>query len=228
MLEALTAFFLESTFLGIWIFGWDKLSEKAHCICIWIVAFASNLSAFWILVANSFMQHPVGYALNNGRAEMTDFFALVTNHYVLGEYSHTLFSAIATAGFLVLAISAWKVLHDEVSRQAFTQTLKAGAIYMLIGLFATMGSGHMHAQYLAQANPLKLSSVEALWETVDPAPLPSSPISTKKTIGTIWSLLFPVSSPSCYTIRRRVPSKASISCSRNTQPTMGPVSIVRT
>lgn len=169
-LEALTAFFLESTFLGIWIFGWDKLSEKAHCICIWIVAFASNLSAFWILVANSFMQHPVGYALNNGRAEMTDFFALVTNHYVLGEYSHTLFSAIATAGFLVLAISAWKVLHDEVSRQAFTQTLKAGAIYMLIGLFATMGSGHMHAQYLAQANPMKLSSVEALWETADPAP----------------------------------------------------------
>lgn len=169
-LEALTAFFLESTFLGIWIFGWDKLSEKAHCLCIWIVAFASNLSAFWILVANSFMQHPVGYALNNGRAEMTDFFALVTNHYVLGEYSHTLFSAIATAGFLVLAVSAWKVLHDEVSRQAFTQTLKAGAIYMLIGLFATMGSGHMHAQYLAQANPMKLSSVEALWETADPAP----------------------------------------------------------
>mgnify|MGYP003377083247 FL=1 len=106
-LEALTAFFLESTFLGIWIFGWDKLSEKAHCICIWIVAFASNLSAFWILVANSFMQHPVGFAVRNGRAEMTDFFALVTNHYVLGEYSHTLFSAIATAGFLVIAVSAW-------------------------------------------------------------------------------------------------------------------------
>ncbi len=169
-LEALTAFFLESTFLGIWIFGWDKLSEKAHCICIWIVAFASNLSAFWILVANSFMQHPVGYTLNNGRAEMTDFFSLVTNHYILGEYSHTLFSAIATAGFLVLAVSAWKVLHDEVSRAAFTQTLKAGAIYMLVGLFATMGSGHMHAQYLAQANPMKLSSVEALWETADPAP----------------------------------------------------------
>ncbi len=71
-LEALTAFFLESTFLGIWIFGWDKLSERLHCICIWIVAFASNLSAFWILVANSFMQHPVGFVIRNGRAEMTD------------------------------------------------------------------------------------------------------------------------------------------------------------
>ena len=169
-LEALTAFFLESTFIGIWIFGWDKLSEKAHCICIWIVAFASKLSAFWILVANSFMQHPVGYAISNGRAEMTDFLALITNPYVIGEYSHTLFSAIATAGFLVIAVSAWKILHDEVSRQAFTQTLKAGGIFMLLGLFAAMGSGHMHAQYLAQANPMKLSSFEALWETEDPAP----------------------------------------------------------
>lgn len=169
-LEALTAFFLESTFIGIWIFGWDKLSEKAHCICIWIVAFASNLSAFWILVANSFMQHPVGYAISNGRAEMTDFLALITNPYVIGEYSHTLFSAIATAGFLVIAVSAWKILHDEVSRQAFTQTLKAGGIFMLLGLFAAMGSGHMHTQYLAQANPMKLSSFEALWETEDPAP----------------------------------------------------------
>lgn len=169
-LEALTAFFLESTFIGIWIFGWDKLSEKAHCICIWIVAFASNLSAFWILVANSFMQHPVGYAISNGRAEMKDFLALITNPYVIGEYSHTLFSAIVTAGFLVITVSAWKILHDEVSRQAFTQTLKAGGIFMLLGLFAAMGSGHMHAQYLAQANPMKLSSFEALWETEDPAP----------------------------------------------------------
>ena len=118
-LEALTAFFLESTFLGIWLFGWDKLSEKVHCICIWVVAFASNLSAFWILVANP---------------------------YVIGEYTHTLFSAIATAGFLVIAVSAWKILHDEASRRAFTQTLKAGAVFMLFGLFATMGSGHLQAQ----------------------------------------------------------------------------------
>ena len=169
-LEALTAFFLESTFLGIWIFGWDKLSEKLHCACIWLVAIGSNISAFWILVANSFMQHPVGYAIENGRAVMTDFFALLTNHYVLGEYSHALFAGISTGGFVVLAISAWKVLHDEASRYAFTQTLKAGAIYMAIGLLGVMGSGHMHTQYLAEANPMKLSSMEALWETEDPAP----------------------------------------------------------
>ncbi len=169
-LEALTAFFLESTFLGIWIFGWDKLSEKAHCACIWIVAFGSNLSAFWILVANSFMQHPVGYAVNNGRAEMTDFSALITNPYVLGEYPHTLFAGIATGGFVVLAVSAWKLVNDTASREAFLQAIKGGAVFMLIGILGTMGSGHLHAQYMVQANPMKLSSMEALWETQDPAP----------------------------------------------------------
>ena len=108
-LEALTAFFIESTFIGLWIFGWDKLSEKLHCLCIWIVAFGSNLSAFWILVANSFMQHPVGYAIEDGRAVMTDFIELVTNPYVVGEYSHALFAGITTGGFLVIVVSAWKI-----------------------------------------------------------------------------------------------------------------------
>ncbi len=169
-LEALTAFFLESTFLGIWMFGWDRLSPKLHCACIWIVAFASNLSAFWILVANSFMQHPVGYTIHNGRAEMTDFFALVTNPYALGEYSHALFAGISTAGFVVLAVCAWKLLHDKASREPFTECMKFASVYLLIGILGAMGSGHMHTQYLAEANPMKLSSVEALWETENPAP----------------------------------------------------------
>ena len=169
-LEALTAFFLESTFLGIWMFGWDKLSEKAHCACIWIVALGSNLSAFWILVANSFMQHPVGFAIRNGRAEMTDFASLITNPYVVCEYSHAFFAGMTTAGFLVLAVSAWKYVHDHASRYAFTQTLKAGSIFAFVGIIGVMGSGHMHTQYLQQANPMKLSSMEALWETEDPAP----------------------------------------------------------
>ncbi len=169
-LEALTAFFLESTFLGIWMFGWDKLSPKLHCACIWIVALGSNLSAFWILVANSFMQHPVGYVIRNGRAEMDNFFALVTNPYVVGEYSHALCAGLSTTGILILAVSAWKYLHDEASRAAFATTLKAGAIFLAVGVLGVMGSGHMHTQYLAQANPMKLSSMEALWETEDPAP----------------------------------------------------------
>ncbi|WP_405721928.1 cytochrome ubiquinol oxidase subunit I [Anaerovibrio slackiae] len=169
-LEALTAFFLESTFLGLWMFGWDRLSPKLHCLTIWIVALGSNLSAFWILTANSFMQHPVGYAISNGRAEMTDFLALVTNPYVHGEFGHTLLAGVSTAGFLVLAISAWKLLYDRESRAAFELSLKAAVVYTLVGLMGAMGVGHFHTQYLAEANPMKLSAMEALWETENPAP----------------------------------------------------------
>ncbi|MBO4780062.1 MAG: cytochrome ubiquinol oxidase subunit I [Selenomonadaceae bacterium] len=169
-LEALTAFFIESTFIGLWIFGWDKLSEKMHCLCIWLVAFGSNLSAFWILVANSFMQHPVGYEIQDGRAVMTSFFDLVTNHYVLGEYSHALFAGITTGGFLVIVVSAWKIATDDISREMFVRTLRRAVLYTFVGLLGVMGSGHMHAQYLAEANPMKLASFEALWETENPAP----------------------------------------------------------
>lgn len=169
-LEALTAFFLESTFLGIWVFGWDRLSPKLHCVCIWIVAFASNLSAFWILVANSFMQHPAGFILNHGRAEMTDFFALIGNPYAIGEFTHTFFSGVVTSGFLVLAVCAYKIVKKSPAQSAFVQCMKAGVLYTFIGLLAVMGTGHLHAQYLAQAQPMKLSSMEALWETADPAP----------------------------------------------------------
>ena len=169
-LEALTAFFIESTFIGLWIFGWDKLSEKLHCLCIWIVAFGSNLSAFWILVANSFMQHPVGYAIEGGRAVMTDFAELVTNPYVAGEYSHAFFAGITTGGFLVIVVSAWKIATDEASREMFIKTIRRAVLYTLIGVMGVMGSGHMHAQYLAEANPMKLASFEALWDSEDPAP----------------------------------------------------------
>ena len=155
-LEALTAFFLESTFLGIWMFGWDKLSPKIHCLCAWLIAIGSNLSAFWILVANSFMQHPVGYVLQNGRAEM--------------EYSHALFSGITTAGVLVLVVAGWKYVHDKESKAVFQQVLTAGAIYLAVGVLGVMGSGHMHTQYMAEANPMKLASMEALWENANPAP----------------------------------------------------------
>ena len=169
-LEALTAFFLESTFIGVWIFGWDKLSEKLHCACIWLVAFGSNLSAFWILVANAFMQHPVGYRIEDGRAVMDSFFALLTNPYVFGEYFHSFFAGISTAGFLVIIVSAWKIATDEISREMFAQTLRRAVLFTFIGVMGVMGSGHLHAQYLNTGNPMKLAAFEALWETEDPAP----------------------------------------------------------
>lgn len=168
-LEALTAFFLESTFLGIWIFGWDKLSAKLHLSCIWIVAFASNLSSFWILTANSFMQNPVGYILNNGRAEMVDFGALITNPYVFGQFAHTTLSGIATTGILIVSVSAYQLLKNHFTDLA-RYSIKLGIIYAAIGLLATMGSGHLQAQYLAKAQPMKLAALEALWQTENPAP----------------------------------------------------------
>ena len=170
-LEALTAFFLESTFLGIWVFGWDRLSPKVHCATIWITAIGSNLSAFWILVANGFMQHPVGYAIEDGRAVMTDFFALITNPYAHGQYAHALMAGITTSGMLLLAITAYKILAGGEYRPAFQKVLRGIGVYLLVGLLGVMGTGHMQAQQVAHMNPMKLASMEALWETADPAPL---------------------------------------------------------
>src|SRR5690349_1723971 len=111
--EALLAFFLESTFLGIWIFGWDRLSKRLHLATIWLVALGSHLSAFWILVANSFMQEPVGFVLRNGRAEMTDFWALVRNPNVWVQFPHVITAGWATAAFFVLGISAYRLLRKQ-------------------------------------------------------------------------------------------------------------------
>jgi len=98
-IEATLAFFLESTFIGIWIFGWKRLSPKAHAICIWLVALASNISAYWILVANSWMQHPVGYVIRNGRAELEDFWAIITQPYAVLMFLHVISAAYILAGF---------------------------------------------------------------------------------------------------------------------------------
>jgi cytochrome d ubiquinol oxidase subunit I len=168
-LEALTAFFIESTFLGLWIFGWERLSKKTHLVCIWLVAFASNLSAFWILVANSFMQSPVGYALQNGRAEMVDFTALITNPYVWGQFPHTVLGGLVTAGVFVAAISAYYLLKQR-HLPLFIASIKIGLACMLVSTFLVMGTGHLQAQYLAEKQPMKMAAMEALWESADPAP----------------------------------------------------------
>lgn len=168
-LEALTAFFLESTFLGLWVFGWDKLSRKVHALTICLVAFASNLSAFWILAANSFMQSPAGYAIRGGRAEMTDFTALLTNPYLLHQFPHVLLSGLVTAGVFITAVSAWHLLQRS-HLDFFRASLKIGLVCTLFASLAVGGSGHLQAQMLAKVQPMKLAAVEALWETSDSAP----------------------------------------------------------
>ena len=168
-LEALTSFYLESVFIGLWLFGWERLSRKVHLACIWLVAFASNLSALWILIANSFMQAPVGYVLRNGRAEMTDFFALLTNAYVLRQYPHTLMGGLITAGVFVMAISAYHLLRKN-QLEFFRSSLRIGLTCTLIASLLAAGTGHMQAQHVAKAQPMKLAVMESLWETANPAP----------------------------------------------------------
>jgi len=172
-IEALVAFFLESTFLGLWIFGWDRLSKKAHLAAIWLVAIGSNVSALWILIANSFMQQPAGYVLRNGRAEMQSFWALVTNPHVFVQFPHVVTGAMATAAFFVLGVSAWHLRRaaDPESREAFSRSFRVGAVYALAATLAVMVVGHTQAQYMTRVQPMKMAAAEALWESADPAPM---------------------------------------------------------
>ncbi|GCE22657.1 cytochrome ubiquinol oxidase subunit I [Dictyobacter kobayashii] len=168
-IEALLAFFLESTFLGIWLFGWDRIPKRLHLLAIWLVVIGSNISAFWILVANSFMQEPVGYTLRNGRAEMTDFFALLRNPNLWVQYPHVLTAGVATAAFFVLGISAYKLLRQkgdlDMFRHSATIAITAGVISSILVAMA----GHTQAQHMIQTQPMKMAAAEALWTSEDPA-----------------------------------------------------------
>ncbi len=174
-IEALAAFFIESTFLGVWVFGWDRLSKKAHLASIWLVAFASNLSALWILIANSFMQNPVGYQLVETsagfqRAEMTSFKEVITNPYVLHQFPHVFTAGLATAAFFMLGISGYHLLKRK-NLPVFRSSFKLAAVVALIASLAVAGIGHFQGQYLGEEKPMKLAAMEALWETTEDAPL---------------------------------------------------------
>ncbi len=169
-IEALLAFFLESTFLGIWLFGWDKLPKALHAGAIWLVALGSNLSALWILIANSFMQEPVGYALRGGRAEMTDFGALLANPHVWVQFPHVFFAGVTTAAFFVLGISAYHLLRkkDEV---VFRRSFHIALVAALLGSVLVGLVGHTQGQHMVETQPMKMAAAEALWTTEEPASL---------------------------------------------------------
>ncbi|GBF76359.1 cytochrome ubiquinol oxidase subunit I [Paenibacillus sp. 598K] len=164
--EALVSFFMESTFLGIWIFGWDRLPKKIHLACIWLVAVAATLSALWILSANAFMQEPVGFEIVNGRAEMNDFFALLGNKQLWVEFPHVIFGALATGAFFVAGISAYKLLRKqqiEVFRTSFTIAIVVALVSSLLTAFA----GHDQAQHLMTSQPMKMAASEGVWNTTE-------------------------------------------------------------
>lgn len=168
-IEALLAFFMESTFIGLWIFGWDKLSKKVHLACIWLVSLGTMLSALWILAANSFMQEPVGFVIKNGRAEMNDFFALLKNPQLLVEFPHVVFGALATGAFFIGGVSAYKLLKKQ-EIEFFTKSFNIAMIIALISGVGVAFSGHEQAKHLMESQPMKMAASEALWEdSGDPA-----------------------------------------------------------
>ncbi|GLH70907.1 cytochrome ubiquinol oxidase subunit I [Geothrix rubra] len=163
-IEATAAFFLESTFIAVWFFGWEKLSKKAHATTIWLVAIASNVSAFWILVANAWMQHPTGFVMRHGRAELADFVAVITQKFAILEFIHTLGGAYLTAGFFVLGISAWHLVRKQETA-FFRKSFRVAAVWTLVFALFEIAQGHMNAEILSQAQPTKLAAMEAHWET---------------------------------------------------------------
>ncbi len=169
-IEATAAFFLESTFIAVWFFGWEKLSKKAHATTIWLVAIASNLSAFWILVANAWMQHPTGFVMRNGRAELADFVAVITQKFAILEFIHTLGGAYLTAGFFVLGISAWHLVRKQETA-FFRKSFRVAAVWTLVFALFEIAQGHMNAEILHSAQPTKLAAMEAHWETGRNAPM---------------------------------------------------------
>ncbi len=185
-IEGLLAFFLESTFLGLWIFGWDRLRPAVHLVCIWLAAIGTVLSAYFILAANSFMQNPVGYRLDeeSGRAELTDFWAVMTNKVVLVTFPHTIFACFMVGGAVVAGVGLWQMLRgprrdDEEEREAFQTAVRLGAVVLLVAGAGTMVSGAFQGKVMTEVQPMKMAAAEGLYEDEAPASF------SRLTVGTL-------------------------------------------
>ncbi|MGM0565887.1 MAG: cytochrome ubiquinol oxidase subunit I [Bacteroidota bacterium] len=167
-IEALMAFFLESTFIAVWLFGWDRIPKSLHLLSIWLVAIGSTLSSIWILVANAWMQTPVGYVLNEGRAELSDFVAVILNEQMLVMAQHTIIAAFVTGGLFMLGISAWHILRGN-QVEIFAKSARIALIFTAVSSILAATTGHSHAQHTVKNQPMKLAAMEGLWETEQPA-----------------------------------------------------------
>lgn len=167
-IEAMLAFFLESTFIAVWLFGWGRLPRGIHLLSIWLVAFGSVMSALWILIANAWMQVPVGYVLNQGRAELADFVAVMLNEQMLVMAQHTIIAAFATAGFFMFGISAWQILRAN-QVEAFGKSARIALVFAAVSSLLVATTGHKHAQHTVKYQPMKMAAMEGLWESEQPA-----------------------------------------------------------
>jgi cytochrome d ubiquinol oxidase subunit I len=180
-IEALLAFFLESTFLGMWIFGWDKLPRWVHLASIWITAVGTVLSAYFILAANAWMQQPVGFAINNvtHRAELKDIGAVLLNPTVLLAFPHVMAGAFMTGGAFVLGVAVWRMVRRPIDAAPFRTAAKVGATVLLIGGIFVALSGDQLGQHIATDQPMKLAAAEDLKTTQTQAPF---------SVFTLWDL----------------------------------------
>jgi cytochrome d ubiquinol oxidase subunit I len=193
--EGLLAFFLESTFIGLWIFGWDRLGPRLHLATIYLVAIGSLISAFFILTANSWMQHPVGFMIDRagGRAVLTGLGAVLTNSTTLVAVFHTVSAAFLTTGAFVLGISAWQLWRRAGSPDApaFRRSARAGMWITLVAGLAVLVSGHTQGLIMTQQQPMKMAAAEALYHTEQPASFSLITIGTLDGSREIWSLKVP-------------------------------------
>jgi cytochrome bd ubiquinol oxidase subunit I len=163
-MEGLLAFFVESTFLGLWIFGRNRLSPRLHLATIWLVSLGTMVSAFFILAANSWMQHPVGYRIVGHKAELTDFWAVLGNSTLWAAFAHTVLAALLTGSMLVLGVSAWQLLRAR-STDAFGRSARLAASFAFVVAILVIVSGDLQARLFEHQQPMKMAAAEALYHT---------------------------------------------------------------
>lgn len=167
-MEALVAFFLESTFVGLWVFGRDRLSPRLHLATIWATSIGTLLSALFILAANAWMQHPVGYRVEHGQAVLTDFWAVLGNSTLWWSFAHTILAALATGGALMLGICVWRAHRDrrrEEDRALFVRAARGAAAFTLGAVVLTALAGDAQARLMDSQQPMKMAAAEALYHT---------------------------------------------------------------
>ncbi|HYB17871.1 MAG TPA: cytochrome ubiquinol oxidase subunit I [Streptosporangiaceae bacterium] len=166
-MEGLAAFFLESTFLGLWLFGWDKLPRRIHLLTIWAVSLGSALSAAFIMAANSWMQHPVGYQMVNGKPQLNDIWAVFTNPVFTWGYSKVLVVSLVTGSMIMLAVSAWQLRHGG-DRAVFTRSARLALIVLIPAILFTLLIGDELGVVEGRYQPMKIAAAEAQWTTCQP------------------------------------------------------------
>jgi cytochrome bd ubiquinol oxidase subunit I len=191
-MEALLAFFVEATFIGLWIFGWDRLPKGVHLACIWMVAIGTNLSAYFIITANSWMQYPVGFRYNEerGRAELIDFGAILTNKVALAAYPHIVAGAALSAAAVVIAISAWHLArgaHIDVMRTS----LRFGFAAAVLAGIGTTITGDIQGKVMTEVQPMKMAAAEALWDSQSQASFSIFTIGTRDATHEVFSVRVP-------------------------------------